>query len=112
MGDGGLGAVSRSEAKRRKARCDRSQGASPAATGGDVGADQVGQNLRGPADCTTGAPVSKSRDGAPVEKSAAAFRGWGLALLLPRLASPALRSRRGDAGRAAGDDRRSSCRFE
>src|SRR6266852_889433 len=101
MGDRGLGTVSRSEEKRRKAPCDRPQGAAPAAADSDVGTDQGGQDVRGSADCTTGAPVSKSRDGAPVEKSAAAFRCCWLALFLPRLASPALRSRRGDAGRDA-----------
>src|SRR5204862_7463652 len=66
----------------------------------------------GPADCTTGAPVSKSRDGAPVEKTPAAERCGRLALLLAEFAGAILGSRRGNAGCDTGDDRRAADRFQ
>src|SRR5881409_3503228 len=107
MGERGLGAVSRSEEERRTARRDRPQGAPPAAAGSDLGADQGGQDVRGPADCTTGAPVSKSRDGAPVEKSAAAVRRGRLAPLPADLAGTTLAGSR-NTGRDAGNDCRAA----
>jgi len=63
-----------------------------------------------PAHCKTGAPVSESSDGAPVETSPTARRCGRLATLLSEFA--VLRTRRGNAGRDAGDDCRAARGFQ
>src|SRR5438045_9553626 len=97
MGDGGVGALSGSQAERPETVRDRSQSPSSPAQGGDAGTDQGRQDLRGSADCATGAPVSESSDGAPVETRAAVVGSGRLALrLLAELAGAVLRTRRSD----------------